>query len=113
MGRVSGLTVDLVLGLGVALAAVAGALYALVLLRGRRLGTRGVVQRSHLACPKCGGEFDYDWVPGASLTAARLGPWRYMACPRCRRWSAFPVFRAMVARPAGRDETPHDASGRT
>jgi hypothetical protein len=45
--------------------------------------------RSHLRCPKCEKEFDFDYVPGASFTALRLGKSRYMACPLCHRWSLF------------------------
>lgn len=72
--------------------------FAYVYLRGRRLGTRGYVQRSHLTCPKCRREFDYDWVPGASFTSVRLVKGRYMACPLCHRWSYFDICAAMVAR---------------
>jgi formate dehydrogenase maturation protein FdhE len=50
-----------------------------------------IVRRSRLVCPKCGGTFDYDWVPGASLTSFRLMGKRYMACPLCHRWSTFDV----------------------
>jgi hypothetical protein len=44
-----------------------------------------------MKCPKCGGEFDYEYYPGASWTAVRLWNRRYMACPLCHRWSLFPV----------------------
>lgn len=42
-----------------------------------------------LTCPKCGGQFDYQFVWGASLTAVRLGPDRYMRCPLCQKWALF------------------------
>ncbi|HTZ61560.1 MAG TPA: hypothetical protein VMC82_02805 [Thermoplasmata archaeon] len=42
-----------------------------------------------LTCPKCGGAFDYEFIPGASFTAIRLGTSRYMRCPICRRFSVF------------------------
>ena len=90
----------LVVSVAIACVVVAGVLYAMILRRGRRLGTRGVVQRSHLSCPKCGREFDFDWIPGASFTAVRLGTARYMACPLCGNWSLFDVYGTMVARPA-------------
>jgi hypothetical protein len=45
--------------------------------------------KRHLTCPKCGGAFDYAFIPGASLTAVRLWDRRYMACPICHRWSVF------------------------
>lgn len=42
-----------------------------------------------LLCPKCGGAFDYEYVPGASFTALRLGNARYLRCPICQRFSIF------------------------
>ncbi len=57
--------------------------------RNRGLGTPGIVSRVRLTCPKCQQTFDYDFVPGASVTALRLGTSRYMACPSCHRWSTF------------------------
>jgi hypothetical protein len=45
-----------------------------------------------LRCPHCQGEFDYDFVPGMSFTAVRLGTSRYMRCPLCRRFGVFPLF---------------------
>lgn len=74
---------------------------ASVLRRGRRLGTRGLMQRSRLRCPHCGREFDYDWVPGVAFTAVRLGKYRYMACPLCHRWATFNIYDAMVPRAPG------------
>jgi hypothetical protein len=73
--------------------------YAHILRRGRRIGTRGIIQRSQLTCPKCHREFDFDWFPGGSVTALRLGKARYMACPLCHRWSTFNIYDTMVARP--------------
>jgi len=89
-----------VVGVGVVAVVIAVVLYALVLRQGRRAGTTGLVQRSHLTCPKCHREFDYDWVPGGSFTAVRLGTARYMACPLCRKWSMFDIYHTIVARPA-------------
>ena len=43
----------------------------------------------HLTCPKCGGQFDYEFVWGASLTAVRLGGSRYLRCPLCQKWALF------------------------
>jgi predicted RNA-binding Zn-ribbon protein involved in translation (DUF1610 family) len=87
-----------VLGVAVGCVVVAVVLYALIFRRGRKLGTKGVVQRSHLLCPKCGREFDYDWIPGASFTAVRLGTGRYMSCPLCGKWSVFDVYGTMTKR---------------
>ena len=87
------------LGIGI----TAAVLVVLVLLlywvasrRNARTGERGFVQRSRLICPKCHQTFDYEWVPGAALTAVRLGSSRYMACPVCHRWSTFDISRAPV-----------------
>ncbi|MGA7476475.1 MAG: hypothetical protein WBW47_04570 [Thermoplasmata archaeon] len=45
-----------------------------------------------LLCPHCHGEFDYEFVPGGSLTAVRLGTSRYMRCPLCHRFGMFRLF---------------------
>ena len=49
--------------------------------RGYRLGGRVIVRcgQGHL--------FSTIWIPGASLKAARLGPWRFQRCPVGRHWS--------------------------
>ncbi len=57
-----------------------------------------------LTCPKCGGSFDYEYVPGASLTAVRLGGSRYMRCPLCHQWSVFRLSAAEVPARPGLDE---------
>ena len=62
----------------------------------RKSGNTGFVQRSRLTCPKCGRAFDYEWVPGAALTAVRLGSSRYMACPLCHKWSTFNIYDTVV-----------------
>jgi hypothetical protein len=90
-----------VLAFAGALVVVAIVLWAIIVRRGHQLGTRGIVQRSRLTCPKCHRSFDYDWIPGASFTAVRLGTGRYMACPLCRKWSYFDVYHTLVARPPG------------
>lgn len=70
--------------------------YVLVLRRNRALGSPGIVSRARLTCPKCGQAFDFDFIPGASVTAIRLGSSRYMACPLCHRWSTFDVNTTRV-----------------
>lgn len=87
------------IGLAIGLVLIAVIIYGFILRRGHQLGTRGLVQRSRLTCSKCGREFDYDWAPGASLTAVRLGTGRYMACPLCHKWSYFNLYDTMTARP--------------
>ena len=58
-------------------------------------GTHGVVRESTLVCPKCNGSFNYQFVPGASLTSLRLGRSRYLKCPLCGKWSVIKI----VSRP--------------
>ena len=77
------------LGIAVVLVVILVGFYLWVLRRNRALGAPGVVSRSRLTCSKCHRTFDYDYIPGASLTAVRLGGARYMACPLCHRWSTF------------------------
>lgn len=97
----------LAIGIIVGVFALVGILfYAISVWRNRRTGATGFVQRSRLTCPKCGGTFDYEWVPGAALTAVRLGKDRYMACPLCHRWSLFNIFDAAAPPAAGADPSP-------
>jgi hypothetical protein len=63
-----------------------------------------LVWKSRLLCPKCGKEFIYEYVPGASFTAFRLGGSRYMACPLCHRWS---IFNLRETRIREAPEDPH------
>ncbi len=38
------------------------------------------------------------WIPGVSLKALRLGPWRYQRCPVGRHWSlVIPVREAALS----------------
>lgn len=52
-----------------------------------------------LTCPHCGGRFDYEYIPGVSVSAVRLGWKRYMKCPLCSRWGTFDLRRS--AQPTG------------
>lgn len=89
-----------IVGVAVVAISIAVVYLTFVFTKARRVGTKGIVQRSHLRCPKCEREFDYDWIPGASLTSVRLGPDRYMACPLCGKWSMFNIYAGLVARPS-------------
>jgi hypothetical protein len=90
------------------IAAVVGAAAVVVIVfflwhsvrRGHEVGNQGLVQRSRLTCPKCQQAFDFDFVPGASVSALRLGTGRYMACPLCHKWSYFDLYESRVARTA-------------
>lgn len=44
---------------------------------------------SILKCRKCGFRFNYSFIPGASVSAVRLGSSRYMRCPKCSRFGLF------------------------
>lgn len=88
------------IGVGVAVIVVVVAILWIITVRlNRRTGNRGPVQRSRLTCPKCGQTFDYEWIPGAALTAVRLGSSRYMACPLCKKWSTFNVVETVIPPP--------------
>jgi hypothetical protein len=89
-----GLVVGIVVGAIAIIVVVIVLPYALGSARNRKYGSRGVVQHSRLTCPNCGRVFDYDWVPGAALTAVRLGKSRFMACPLCHHWSTFNIWDA-------------------
>jgi hypothetical protein len=45
--------------------------------------------KTKVTCPKCKDSFDYEFVPGASLTSVRLGNYRYMKCRKCGKWALF------------------------
>src|ERR1700722_17024308 len=68
---------------GLAVAGGATAREALFLRRrsGSLIGLRAIVRchRGHL--------FTTTWIPGASVKALRLGPWRVQRCPVGKHWS--------------------------
>lgn len=86
------------LGLAIAIivAAALGGYYAWTYRRNQRLGAPGIVSRARLTCPNCHQMFDYDFVPGASLTAVRLGSSRYMACPMCGKHAVFDLSQRVA-----------------
>jgi len=57
-----------------------------------------------LECPACGRSFNYDYIPGASVSALRLGGRRYMRCPLCGK---FGFFDLRSPRLAGSPSSPH------
>jgi hypothetical protein len=75
---------------GLAIAGGATALEALFLRRrsGSLVGLRTIVRchRGHL--------FTTTWIPGASVKALRLGPWRVQRCPVGKHWSIVRPVRA-------------------
>lgn len=72
--------------------------FVLNLFRRRGFGRRGVLQRSRLACSKCGKQLYYDWFPGGAVTPVRFAEPRYGSCPLCRRSSVFNIYDTMTAR---------------
>ena len=62
----------------------------------RRGEAGGLIQQSHLKCPKCSIEFDYAYLPGASFTSVRLGGSRFLRCPNCHKWSVFNIWKTRV-----------------
>jgi hypothetical protein len=57
---------------------------------------RGLHYTSRLTCPKCQKQFDYNWVPGGSFSAIRLGAERYLRCPNCHAWSTFDILATRI-----------------
>ena len=84
---------------GLAIAVVSTAVEAFFLQRrsGKLLGLRTIVRchRGHL--------FTTTWIPGASLKALRLGPWRVQRCPVGKHWSV--VRLAKVAKLTEAEQT--------
>jgi hypothetical protein len=59
---------------------------------GSLIGLRTIVrcQRGHL--------FTTTWIPGASVKALRLGPWRVQRCPVGKHWSIVrPVQKSQLS----------------
>jgi hypothetical protein len=65
----------------IAIAGVVAEVVVLVRARGRALVATTVVR-----C-RAGHLFTTLWIPGASLKAVRLGPWRFQRCPVGRHWA--------------------------
>jgi hypothetical protein len=50
-----------------------------------------------LACPACGRSFNYEYLPGVSVSAVRLGGRRYMRCPLCDKFGLFDLRSPRIA----------------
>lgn len=48
--------------------------------------------KTKVKCPKCKKTFEYVFIPGGSLSSMRLGRYRYMQCPRCKRYAHFDLL---------------------
>ena len=82
--------------IGVITAIVIIAIVVVIMLLGRRGHLKGLMQLSHLRCKKCGSEFDYAYIPGASFASIRIGNSRYIKCPVCYRRSFFNIWDTRV-----------------
>ncbi len=51
-----------------------------------------------VTCPKCHESFEYTFIPGVSLTAARFGPYRYMKCQKCEKFALFHITQSLDGR---------------
>lgn len=50
--------------------------------------------RTRVRCRE-GHTFTTTWIPGASLTALRLGPWRVQRCPVGKHWTVVTPVRSV------------------
>ena len=72
---------------------------------------KGLHYTSRLTCPKCGKQFDYNWVPGGSFTAVRLGYERYLRCPHCGQRSTFDIFSTRIKNQPPADDDNNSIEG--
>ena len=54
---------------------------------------------SRLKCPKCGKQFNYHWIPGATYTSLRYGNKRHLNCPYCHQKAIYDIARTRVSKP--------------
>ena len=54
--------------------------------------------KTMVTCPKCRESFEYTFVPGGSLRAIRLGPYRYTRCQKCGRLATFDIAKNLDPR---------------
>lgn len=48
--------------------------------------------KTKVTCPVCNKTYNYQFVPGASFTALRLGKYRYMKCQNCGHYALFDIY---------------------
>ena len=51
--------------------------------------------KTKVTCPKCRQSFVYTFIPGGSLHSVRLGKYRYMRCPKCKKWSIIDIVSGL------------------
>jgi DNA-directed RNA polymerase subunit RPC12/RpoP len=54
---------------------------------------------SRLKCPRCGKQFNYHWVPGATLMSLRYGNHRRLKCPYCGQQAIYDLAKTRVTKP--------------
>ena len=57
---------------------------------------KGLHITSRLTCSRCGGTFDYNWLPGGSFDAIRWGKYRFMRCQICGKASWFDIWSTRI-----------------
>ena len=79
-----------------ALAAAVGLTLAEAVVVARRRGS--LIGADTIVRCRAGHLFTTLWIPGGSLKAVRLGPWRFQRCPVGRHWSLVtPVAQAELS----------------
>ncbi|XES77477.1 MAG: hypothetical protein ACBZ72_01050 [Candidatus Bathyarchaeia archaeon] len=53
---------------------------------------------SRLTCPHCRKQFNFHWVPGATLTSLRYGNRRRLHCPYCNMLSTFEIAKTRISK---------------
>jgi DNA-directed RNA polymerase subunit RPC12/RpoP len=53
---------------------------------------------SRLKCPRCGKQFNYHWVPGATFTSLRYGNKRNLQCPYCHQKAIYNIAATRVSK---------------
>ncbi|MCW4010553.1 MAG: hypothetical protein NWF05_08035 [Candidatus Bathyarchaeota archaeon] len=53
---------------------------------------------SRLKCPRCKKQFNYHWVPGATLTSLRYGNRRRLKCPYCGQEAIYNIATTRVSK---------------
>jgi hypothetical protein len=54
---------------------------------------------SRLTCPNCKKQFNFHWVPGATLTSLLYGNKRRLHCPYCHKLSTFDIASTRISKP--------------
>ena len=74
-----------------------------------------VLTTSIVECPHCHYRFNYEFIPGASFAAIRLGPVRIFKCPNCKELHNFRIshFGTDPSLPTHGDNSETSLGGKT